>query len=64
MRISRLSSSMKTFQDSSKMYIEALKNSGFREKFSDHEPKMSNENNLYINKKNTKCSQKIQKGKL
>ena len=58
MRIRRLSSSIKIFQDSCKMYLEALKSSGFREEFTYHEPKMPNENNLYMNKENTKCSKK------
>ena len=61
MRISRLSSSLKIFQDSSKMYIKALKSSGFREEFTYHEPKMPNDNTLHMNKENTKCSQKIRK---
>ena len=40
------------------MYIEALKNSRFREDFTYQEPKMANENNLYMNKENTKCNNK------
>ena len=47
---------MKIFHDSSKMYIEALKSSRFREEFTYQEPKMPNENNL--NKENTKCYNK------
>ena len=58
MRRRILSSSKKIFQDSSKMYIEALKSSGFKEEFTYHEAKMPNENNLYMNKENTKCSKK------
>ena len=57
-RISRLSSSKKIFQDSCKMYMEALKSSGFSEEFTYHESKMPNENNLYTNKENMKCSKK------
>ena len=64
MRIRRLSSSKKIFQDSSKMYMEALKSSGFRVEFIYHEPKMPNKNNLYKNKENIKSSKKIEKGKL
>ena len=43
--------------------MQALKSNGFREEFAYHEPKMPNENNLFMNKENTKCSQKIEKGK-
>ena len=43
---------MKIYQDSSKMYMAALKSSRFREEFTYHEPKMPNVNNLYINKEN------------
>ena len=64
MRIRRLSSSMKIFQDSNKMYTEVLKSSRFREKFTYQETKMSNKNNLYMNKENTKCSQKNRKRKI
>ena len=41
------------------MYIEALKSSRFREEFTYQEPKMPNENNLYMNKENTKCNKEI-----
>ena len=49
--------------------MEAPKSRGFREEFTYHEPKIPNENNLYMNKENTKCSKKkknkkIEKGKL
>ena len=37
---------MKIFQDSYRMYIEALKSSEFREEFIYQVPKMPNENNL------------------
>ena len=46
--------------------MEALTSSGFKEEFT-YEPKMPNENNLSMNKENTKCSQKKkrkEKGKL
>ena len=60
---------MKIFQDSSKMYIKALKSRGFREEFNYQEPKMANENDLYMNKEKTTCnnkeiSRKKEKGKL
>ena len=42
------------------MYMETLKSSGFREEFT-YEPKMPNENNLYMNKENMKWSQKNRK---
>ena len=44
--------------------MEALKSSGFRKEFTYREPKIPTENNLYMNKENTKWSQKIEKGKL
>ena len=63
-RISRLSSNKKIFLESSKMYIEALKNSGFKEEFSYLESRMNNNNNnndneLDTNKENTNCNNKI-----
>ena len=64
MRIRRLSANEKIFQDSRKIYKEALKSSGFREEFTYHEDKIPNEKNLYINKENTKYCQKIEKGKV
>ena len=51
MRMRRLSSNQKTFHESNKMYIEALKKSGFKEKFTYLEPKMIKaNNNLYKDK--------------
>ena len=50
MRIKRLSANEKIFQDISKIYKEALKNSGLREEFTYHEEKIYSERNLYINK--------------
>ena len=45
------------------MYIEALKNSGFKEEFTYLELKMpnniNNNNKLDMNKKNTNCNDKI-----
>ena len=64
--MSRLSSNKKIFHESSKMYIEALKNSGFKEEFTYLELKMSNNNNndddnnkLEMNKENTTCNKKV-----
>ena len=67
MRIRRLSLDKKIFHESSKMYIEALKNSGFKEEFTYLEPKMiepndniNNTNNLYKNKETTdNCNIKV-----
>ena len=47
-RISRLSSDKKIFHESNKMYIEALKNSGFKEEFTYVEPKVPNNINIII----------------
>ena len=44
--------------------MEALKSSRLREEFTNQEPKMPNENILYMNKENTKGHQKIEKGTL
>ena len=45
------------------MYIEALKNSGFKEEFTYLEPRMlnniNNNNKLDMNKENTNCNNKI-----
>ena len=54
MRISRLSSNKKIFHESSKMYIETLRNSEFKEEFTYLEPRMPNNinnNKLGMNKK-------------
>ena len=58
MRIRKLSSIMNIFHDNSKSYIEAFESSGVREEFTYQEPKIPNENNLYMNKENTKCNDK------
>ena len=53
MRMRRLSSNKKIFHESSKMYIEALKNSSFKEEFTYLELKMIkpiNNNNMYKDK--------------
>ena len=44
----------KIFQESSKIYTDALKNSGFREEFTYQEENIPND----INKENKKCCQK------
>ena len=49
-RISRLSSNKKIFHESNKMYIEALKNSEFKEEFTYLEPQMPNDINNDNNK--------------
>ena len=59
-RIKNLSASEKIFQESSKIYKEALKNSGFREEFTYQEENIPND----INKKNKKCCQKNRKRKI
>ena len=62
-RISRLSSDKKNFHESSKMYIEALKNSMFKEEFTYLEPKVpnniNNNNKLDMNKENMNCNNKV-----
>ena len=59
-RITRLSSNKKIFHESSKMYIEVLKKSGFKE-FTYLEPKrIKPNNNLYKNKETTdNCNIKV-----
>ena len=68
MRIIRLSSNKKIFHESSKMYIEALKNSGFKEEFIHLELRtpnnINNNNKLDMNKKIRIFVIKIEKGKL
>ena len=58
--IKNLSANEKIFQESSKIYKEALKNSRFREEFIYQEKNIPND----INKENKKCCQKIEKEKL
>ena len=61
LRIRNLSANEKTFQESSKIYKEALKKSGFREEVTYREKDISNDKILYINKENKKYSKKIEK---
>ena len=51
MRISKLSANEKIFKESSKIYIDALKNSGFKEEFRYLEENISNDINKEKNKK-------------
>ena len=60
LRIRNLSTNEKIFQESSKIYKDALKNSGFREEFTYQEENIPND----INKENKKYSKKIEKEKL
>ena len=59
LRIRNLSSNEKIFQESSKIYMEALKNSSFREEFTYQEENIPND----INKENKKYSKKKKKKK-
>ena len=59
LKIRNLSANEKIFQESSKIYKDALKNSGFREEFT-YQENISND----INKENKKYGQKIEKEKL
>ena len=52
LRIKNLSTNEKIFQESSKIYKEALQNSGFREEFTYQEENTPNDKILYINKEN------------
>ena len=61
MRIRRLSANEKIFQESSKIYEEVFKNSGFSEEFTYQEENIPNEQFFYINKENTKYSKKNRK---
>ena len=61
LRIRNLSANEKIFQESSKIYMDALKNSGFREEFTYQEENIPND----VNKENKKYSKKkIEKEKL
>ena len=57
LRIRNLSTNEKIFQESSKIYMDALKNSGFREEFTKQEENIPND----INKENKKYSKKNRK---
>ena len=60
LRICKLSTNEKNFKESSKMYIDALKNSGFKEEFRYIEENIPN----YINKEKKRIIIKIEKEKL
>ena len=60
LRIKNLSANEKIFQESSKLYKEALKNSGFREEFTYQKEYIPND----IKKENKKCCQKNRKRKI
>ena len=59
LRIRNLSANEKIFQESSKIYKDVLKNSGFREEFPYQEENIPND----INKENKKYSKKIKNKK-
>ena len=50
LRIRNLSANEKIFQESSKIYMDALKNSGFREEFTNQEENIPNDINKEKNK--------------
>ena len=60
LRIRNLSANEKIFQESSKIYMDALKNSGFRDEFTDQEENIPND----INKENKKYNKKNRKRKI
>ena len=60
LRIRNLSVNEKIFQESDKIYMDAIKNSGLKEEFTYQEENIPND----IIKENKKYSQKIEKGKL
>ena len=60
LRIRNLSANEEIFRKVSKMYIDALKSSGYKENFTNNEEKVPNDNNKEINKENRR---KIEKGK-
>ena len=64
LRIRSLSTNEKIFQESSKIYKEALENIGFREGFTFQEENLPNDKSLYINKENKKYSQNNRKRKI
>ena len=57
LRVRNLSANDKIFQESSKIYMDALKNSSFMEDFTYQEENILND----INRENNKCCQKIDK---
>ena len=58
LRIRNLSANEKIFRKSSKMYIDALKSSGYKENFTCKEENMPNDNYKVINKENRRKNRK------
>ena len=58
LRIRNLSANEKIFRESCKMYIDALKSSGYKENFTYKEEKMPNDSNKEINKENRRKNRK------
>ena len=58
LRIRNLSTNEKIFRKGNKMYIDALKSSGYKENFTYKEEKMPNDNNKEINKENRRKNKK------
>ena len=58
LRIRNLSANEEIFRKSSKMYIDALKNNGYKENFTYKEEKVPNDNNKEINKENRRKNRK------
>ena len=58
LRIRNLSANEKIFRESSKMYIDALKSSGYKENFTNKEENMPNDSNKEINKENRRKNRK------
>ena len=58
LRIRNLSANEEIFRKGSKMYIDALKSSGYKENFTYKEEKMPNDNNKEINKENRRKNRK------
>ena len=58
LRIRNLSANKEIFRKGSKMYIDALKSSGYKENFTYKEEKMPNDNNKEINKENRRKNRK------
>ena len=58
LRIRNLSANEEIFPKGSKMYIDALKSSGYKENFTYKEEKVPNDNNKEINKENRRKNRK------
>ena len=58
LRIRNLSANEEIFRKGSKMYIDALKSSGYKENFTYKEEKVPNDNNKEINKENRRKNRK------